>query len=149
MKDFGENLDFNDLEETISDPLEYSRRIAKKVDRTEEQIDDIEQSMSDEEAERRADDLVLEMRVESLENVEWKKENFTADAQDVTNGYLDLEEEIISSSMDVVEFEVAYAILQEGTEYTLSTVGGVTRVTFTSGITLGNLYLFKYQFNNN
>jgi hypothetical protein len=38
----GNNLDYSDLEATIDKPLEYSRLIAKKIDRIEQQIKDIE-----------------------------------------------------------------------------------------------------------
>jgi hypothetical protein len=62
-----------------------------------------------------------------LEGLKPTKENFTLSATNITNGYIDLAHTVQTGS--VLLF--ATGLLQlEGTDYTLSTVSSVTRVTF-------------------
>lgn len=60
-------------------------------------------------------------------NVAWVKQSFDLTSTDITNGYIDLSHEALASS--VVAFVDRLAIHQ-GSDYTVSVVGGVTRLTF-------------------
>lgn len=62
------------------------------------------------------------------------KENITLSSTDITNQYVDLAHLILANSLDIV---VSGLIQTEGTDYTLSTVGGVTRVTFAGDLATG------------
>ena len=56
------------------------------------------------------------------------KETITLDGTDISNGYIDLAESVISESISVQPN--GGPLQRPTTDYTLSTVGGVTRVTF-------------------
>jgi hypothetical protein len=63
-----------------------------------------------------------------------KKENPTLSGTDITNQYKDLAILTLSSSLIL---SVSGAMQTEGTDYSLSTVGGVTRVTFLGDLATG------------
>src|SRR5690606_326379 len=55
------------------------------------------------------------------------KEKITLDGTDISNGYVDLSQEVALNTLQVV---YARSVLNEDEDYTLSLEGGVTRVTF-------------------
>jgi hypothetical protein len=63
-----------------------------------------------------------------------KKEDITLSGTNITNQYVDLEEEIEEDSLDL---SVGSVVQYEGIDYVLSTVGGVTRLTFIGGLATG------------
>lgn len=67
-------------------------------------------------------------------NITFNKQSITLSGTDITNQYVDLAHLIKTSSLDVV---VSGIVQTEGTDYTLSTVGGVTRVTFAGDLATG------------
>lgn len=69
----------------------------------------------------------LDARLDALEGISFEKENFVISAQDVANGYIDLQNEVIAKSL---RLHVGRLAGFEGEDYELSTVGGVTRITF-------------------
>ncbi len=81
----------------------------------------------------------------------WSKENITLDGTDITNQYVDLAQEIYAMSLDLV---VDGVVQIEGTDYTLSLVGGVTRLTFDGDLATGgpaalvatDILNIKYQY---
>lgn len=82
----------------------------------------------------------------------WNKENITLNGTNITNQYVDLAHLIISGSLDLI---AGGGLVQvEATDYTLSTVGGVTRVTFSGDLATGgpaalisgDIIRFKYQY---
>lgn len=62
------------------------------------------------------------------------KEAITLDGTDITNQYVDLEQEI---EPETLIFSFSGVIQREGVDYTLSTVGLVTRVTFAGDLATG------------
>lgn len=64
----------------------------------------------------------------------WNKENLTLSAGDITNQYKDLSFQINSNSLFL---SVSGVVFYEGTDYTLSVVSGVTRVTFAGDLATG------------
>lgn len=64
----------------------------------------------------------------------WHKENFTLSSGDITNQYVDLAFQAAEGSMS---FNYDGLIQFEGDDYTLSTVGGVTRVTLAGSLATG------------
>ncbi len=64
----------------------------------------------------------------------FKKQSFTLSGTDITNQYVDLS---FLSIADSVSFLWKGSIQIEGTDYTLSTSGGVTRVTFAGDLATG------------
>jgi hypothetical protein len=66
-----------------------------------------------------------------------KKQTLTMDATDITNQYKDLAELIAADSLDVHYNGV---LMVEGVAYSLSTVGGVTRVTFLGDLATGGAF---------
>lgn len=83
-------------------------------------------------------------------NIAWGKHSVDLVAQDITNGYVDLPHLALASS--IVAFVDRVAI-HEGSDYTVSTVGGVSRITFAGDLVspgqssldaLDNLY-FTYM----
>jgi hypothetical protein len=62
------------------------------------------------------------------------KESITLTGTDITNQYVDLAQDSLANSLDIV---VSGLVQTEGTDYTLSSVGGVTRVTFAGDLATG------------
>lgn len=81
----------------------------------------------------------------------WGKENITLNGTDITNQYVDLAELTLAFS---VLLSVDGVVQVEGSDYTLSPVGGVTRVTFAgdlatggnAALTSGDVLNFQYQY---
>jgi hypothetical protein len=67
-----------------------------------------------------------------LEGLKPTKESFTLSATNITNGYIDLSHVVQTGS---VLFFATGLLQLEGTDYTLSTVSSVTRVTFAGDLT--------------
>lgn len=79
----------------------------------------------------------LDSLIQALEgaSVEFVQEKFTLGAGDITNGYIDLANLAIASSINAFVDRLA---IHATDDYTLSTVGGVTRITFAGSlITVG------------
>lgn len=74
-----------------------------------------------------------------------KKESITISALDITNGYFDLAFEAEADSLDVITEGI---IQREGSDYSLSVSGGVTRVTWSGNwasiIAENDVVVFKY-----
>lgn len=76
---------------------------------------------------RQSADNALDVRISALESVTFEKENFVLTSTDVSNGYIDLSNEAIAKSL---RLHVGRLAGFEGEDYELSTVDGVTRITF-------------------
>lgn len=81
-----------------------------------------------------AEDIILDARIDALEaaaaaqtTIEFSYETYILNAQDVDNGYLDLQEKAIPNSINAFVDRLA---IHETSDYTVSEVGGVTRLTF-------------------
>jgi len=79
----------------------------------------------------------------------WGKERLTLSAGDITNGYVDLAQEVVANSLQVV----TSGLVQDqgaGLDYTAALNLGVTRVTFETGLTgllvAGDVLSFHYQY---
>lgn len=81
----------------------------------------------------------------------WNKEAITLDGTDITNQYVDLAQLIVANSLDLM---FGGLLQRQTTDYTLSTEGGVTRVTFAGDLATGgnsaliatDVIYFKYQY---
>jgi hypothetical protein len=67
-------------------------------------------------------------------SIQCGKENLTLTATDITNQYKDLSVEILPNSLNL---SVNGVMQYEGSDYTLSVVGGVTRITFIGDLASG------------
>jgi len=93
-----------------------------------------------------------EGRLDSLEARAYKKEKFTLSSTDISNGYVDLGFEARENSIRAFVGRLA---IHEGVgeDYTVSVVGGVTRVTFVGNmvtpseeqLTAGDVLHFSYE----
>lgn len=96
-----------------------------------------------------------EIRISSLESAipSWNKIKKALISGDITNGYVDLAHIVVPGSLSAFVDRLA---IHEGAseDYTLSTVGGVTRVTFVNSLvspgseslSVGDNVYFKYQY---
>ena len=92
----------------------------------------------------------IDARVDALEAVAWHKKSITLSAQDVSNGYVDMDHEVVAFSMSAYVNRLA---IHEAEDYTLSVVGGVSRLTFIGSIAAsgeeaveaGDKIFVKYQ----
>lgn len=69
-----------------------------------------------------------------LQGLTWAKENITLSGTDITNQYVDLAHAAVSNSMHL---SVVGVTQYEGSDYTLSIPGSVTRVTFAGDLATG------------
>ena len=72
----------------------------------------------------------VEGRVDALETAltpTWGREKFDLTATDISNGYIDLAEEVIAESIHAFVDRLA---IHQAEDFTVSVVGGVTRITF-------------------
>lgn len=72
----------------------------------------------------------VEGRVDALEAAlapTWGRQKFDLTATDISNGYIDLAEEVIAESIHAFVDRLA---IHQGEDFTISVVGGVTRITF-------------------
>lgn len=107
-------------------------RIEGKVD---QEILDRQSAVSAEQSAREAADSALDARLDTLEaapSPKGRKEVKTMSATDISNGYVDLSYEAMPKSMFV---SVSGTVQYEDEDYTVSTVGGVSRITFTGDLT--------------
>lgn len=93
----------------------------------------LDSAVSAEETRAMGAEGVLAGRVLALENVavQFSSEKMTLSAEDVTNGYVDLAHTAVGNSMNAFVDRLA---IHETDDYTLSVVGGVTRVTFAGSL---------------
>jgi len=76
----------------------------------------------------------------------WAKEDKTLSGGDITNGYVDLAQEIEANSLSVM---IDGIMQDEGSDYTLSLEGGVTRITFAGDllqVIAGDVLRCQYQY---
>ena len=95
----------------------------------------VDERITTEIADREAADNALDSRIDSLESApkpQGRKEVKTMSSTDISNAYVDLSNSAMSNTMLV---SVSGTVQYEGEDYTLSTVGGVTRVTFIGDLT--------------
>lgn len=67
------------------------------------------------------------VQVPIMDQILFGKENITLDSTDISNGYVDLAQLVRAGSLNL---SFGGVLQEEGIDYTLSEVGGVTRVTF-------------------
>lgn len=91
-------------------------------------------NIDSEAATRQAADDALDARVDALEGIQHRKEKFTLTSTDISNGYVDLGMECITDSEMVF---VGALYLHSGDHYTVSSVGGVTRLTWAGDMVVG------------
>lgn len=89
-----------------------------------------------------ATDIVLDSRLDALEaaaaaqtTIEFSYETYILTAQDITDGYVELAHEAISNSVNAFIDRLA---IHENSDYTVSVVGGVTRLTFVDSLVTVN-----------
>lgn len=75
-----------------------------------------------------------ELQISLVAGANAAKENFTLDSTDIANQYITLSDEATSNSV-ILSFNGL--IQQEGSDYSLSTVLGVTRITFLGSLATG------------
>ena len=79
-------------------------------------------------------DVALNNRITTLENVTPAKEKFLMSAAPTNLTYIDLAHEAIALTLQV---SVDRLLLHEDDDYTISTVGGVTRLTWVGDVAIG------------
>jgi hypothetical protein len=75
-------------------------------------------------------DIKLDAAIDSIE-VGFVSEKIVLDATDIANGYIDLQHEAMAGSINAYVDRLA---IHETDDYTLSVVGGVTRITFAGNL---------------
>lgn len=76
----------------------------------------------------------------------WDRESITLAAGDITNGYVDLAHQAVSDS---IIFFVDGVMMRFGVDYTVSVVGGVTRLDFSTSVppmASGDVLYIQYQY---
>jgi len=117
-------------DDTLQTNIENEERDRINADNTLQANIDVEKARIDAilgSTEREDAEAALDARISALEAVSFEKENFVLTSTDIANGYIDLQNEAIVKS---VRFYVGRLAGFEGEDYQLSTVGGVTRITF-------------------
>lgn len=87
-----------------------------------------------EQARAEAAEDALDVRMDAVEAIQHRKYKVVLSATDVSNGYIDLPMEAISGSEMVF---VGPLYIHQNDEYSVSVVGGVTRVTFEGALAAG------------
>ena len=111
----------------------------------------LQSNIDAEESARISADNALDGRVQVLESVTWNRDIFVVSQTDVDNGYVDFSFEVVPGS--VMGFVDRLGI-HEGEDFTLSTEGGVTRMTFAGDLvdpgqtrlTAGDKLYMSYQY---
>jgi hypothetical protein len=96
-----------------------------------------ESAITSEQSARESADSALDTRVTTLENEprpRGHKESVTISSSDLTNGYVDLSHEAMEMT---VNMSVSAVMKYEGEDYSVSVVGGVTRVVFMGDLLAG------------
>ena len=94
----------------------------------------IKQSILEEAIARQNANSVLDIRVSALEAVSFEKENFVMSAQNISDGFIDLQFEAKEKS---IRFHVGRLGGFEDEDYSVSVVNGVTRITFIGSFAAG------------
>lgn len=112
----------------------------------------VDQEVSAEAAARAATDSSHNSRISALEAKAWYKIKRTLSAQDISNGYVSLDHVAVANS---IVASVGRLMIHEGAteDFTVSTVGGVSRVTFLNSLvhpgneslSAGDIVYFRYQ----
>jgi hypothetical protein len=96
--------------------------------------------------------VILEGDPELSEGATWARESLTLSSGHITNGYVDLAEEIINASLIVTIYSTSSnggLVSRHGVDYTLSVEGGVTRITFsghTPALAEDDILVAQYQY---
>lgn len=107
-------------------------RIEGKID---QEVLDRQSAVSAEQSARESADSTLSGRISTLETAlkpEGRKESKVMSSGDISNAYVDLASEAMSNTLMV---SVSGTVQYEGEDYSLSVVGGKTRVTFIGDLT--------------
>jgi hypothetical protein len=115
---------------------QVARESADSAEQTAREAADatLQGNIDSETASREAADSALDTRVTALEAVSHHKEKFVITSTDVSNGYIDL---AMECTVDSEMMFVGSLYTHEGDDYTVSTVGGKTRLTFAGPLAVG------------
>ena len=80
------------------------------------------------------DNATIKISADAIEGLKFKKDVFTLTSTNITNQYINLSRLAVADSIDVV---IVGLVQQEGVDYTVSAVGGVTRITFANDLATG------------
>lgn len=105
---------------------------------------------SAEQSAREAADAALDTRLDVLEAIQHRKEKFTLTSTDISNGYVDL---AVSCIVDSEMVFVGSLYVHSGDDYSVSTVGGKTRLTWSgelvqngpSKLMVGDIVYVRYM----
>lgn len=107
-------------------------RIESKVD---QEVLDRQSAVSAEQSARESADSALSGRISTLESAtkpQGRKESKVMSSEDISNAYVDLAAEAMANTLMI---SVSGTVQYEGEDYSLSVVGGKTRVTFIGDLT--------------
>lgn len=129
-------LDTVEGDELTSGSILNSLKQAKDYTDSEmaQEVIDRDAAIEVEESRAMAAESALDSRVSSIEGVQHRKYKVVLSATDVSNGYIDLPMQAISGSEMVF---VGPLYVHENDEYSVSSVGGVTRITFEGELASG------------
>lgn len=99
-----------------------------------QEVSDRNAAIAVEQSRAEAAEMALDGRVDALEAVAHRKAKFVLSSGDISNGYIELPMEAISGSEMVF---VGPLFVYEGDEYSVSVVGGKTRITFMGELASG------------
>lgn len=116
----------NELAAAINDDENFAVTITNSIAAVQTAVDN-------EESRAMAAESALDLRVDALEaaSVQFVQQKFTLSAGDITNGYVTLSNLAITASINAFVDRLA---IHETDDYTVSTVGGVTRITFVGSL---------------
>lgn len=120
--------DREDADNTLQSNIDAEASARESADNT------LQSNINAEASARENADNALSSRVDALEAISFEKENFVLSSTDISNGYIDLANEAIVKS---VRFYVGRLAGFEGEDYSVSVVGGVTRITFIGSFASG------------
>ena len=116
----------NELAAAINDDENFAVTVTNSIAAVQTAVDN-------EETRAMAAESALDLRVDALEaaSVQFVQQKFTLSAGDITNGYITLSNLAITASINAFVDRLA---IHETDDYTVSTVGGVSRITFVGSL---------------
>lgn len=113
-----------------------NRQAAVSAEQSAREAEDatLQGNIDSEESAREAADSALDVRVDALEAVTSRKEKIVLSAGDASNGYVDL---AVTCKTDSEMVFIGSLYAHDGDDYTVSTVGGKTRITFAGPLAAG------------
>lgn len=108
--------DINALEGRMDTAESDITSLEGRMDTAESDINALESDVADHET-----------RILALESVVWGREKINLTSTDITNGYIDLAQEVVAGSISAFVDRLA---IHQDEDFTVSVVGGVTRITF-------------------